>query len=124
MRKEFPRSVKVAAVKRATVNGEIYCEECGVICKSKWEIDHVRADALLGEPTLENARVLCNECHKEKTKSDVGKISKAKRIEARNLGIKRNSGFHGGSRGFPTSNKTKLPLTKVMPRKPMFIDGE
>jgi 5-methylcytosine-specific restriction protein A len=87
-RKEFPKAVKVAAIKRATRDGVIYCEECGGQAKAP-EIDHVNADALTGQPTLENARVLCRACHKLKTADDVAKISKAKRREAAHLGVKK-----------------------------------
>lgn len=113
-RQEFPRAVKVAAIKRATVNGQVYCEACGCMTKGKFEIDHVRPDGLLGEPTIENARILCVACHKEKTKSDVRSIAKAKRVEARNLGIRKSG------KGFPRREKEKLELTKVVSRRPMY----
>jgi len=120
MRREFSRSVKVAVVKRATRGGEVYCEECGVMCKSKWEIDHVRPDGLLGEATLENARLLCRPCHVEKTATDVAQIAKAKAREARALGLKGRSGFQSNRRREDrVLNKT---LTKVVPRRAMFID--
>ena len=127
-RKEFPRSVKVAVVKRAMRNGEVYCEECGTMTKGKWEIDHIRADGLLGEPTIENAMLLCRGCHVEKTASDVAQISKAKRSEAAALGIKskrsqlksRNTLSNKTESGSGSlRNKT---LTKVMPRRAMFVD--
>lgn len=115
-RREFPKSVKVAAVKRATVDGKLFCEGCGGLITGRFEIDHIRADGLLGEPTLENARVLCSPCHKEKTAADVGLISKAKRVEARHLGIRK------GGRGFAKREKEKVELTKVFARRPMFTD--
>lgn len=115
-RREFPKAVKVAAVKRATHDGKLFCEGCGCLVTGRFEIDHIRADGLLGENTLENARVLCSPCHKEKTKSDVGAIAKAKRLEAAHLGVRKNG------RGFPRREKTHLELTKVVARRPMFTD--
>lgn len=117
-RKEFSKSVKVACVKRATVDGKLFCEGCGGLITGRFEIDHIRADGLLGEPTLENARVLCSPCHKEKTADDVARISKAKRVEARHLGIRKSAN------GFPKREKEKLALTKVMPRRSMFTSGD
>lgn len=86
-RKEFSKAVKVACIKRATVNGIVYCDECHALAK-RYEIDHKDADALTGEPTLENARLLCIPCHREKTAKDINAISEAKRREAKHLGAK------------------------------------
>lgn len=106
----------MACIKRATVDGKLFCEGCGGLITGRFDIDHIRADGLLGEPTLENARVLCSPCHKEKTADDVNRIAKAKRVEARHLGVKKATGF-------PKREKEALALTKVMPRRSMFVDG-
>jgi 5-methylcytosine-specific restriction protein A len=115
-RREFSRSVKVAAVKRATVDSKLFCEGCGALITGKFEIDHIRADGLLGEPTLENARVLCSPCHKEKTADDVARISKAKRVEARHLGVQKKS------RGFGRREKQMPDLTKIVSRRAIYED--
>lgn len=115
-RRNFSKAVMVQRIKAATVDGLIFCEGCGATC-TKFQIDHIRADGLLGEPTFENSRLLCIPCHSEKTKQDVAMIAKAKRVEARHLGahvpkqkIK--------SRGFPKKEKSeKIPLP---PRRGMF----
>jgi len=120
-RKEFSKSVKVACIKRATVDGKVFCEECGALSK-KWEIDHVRADGLLGEPTLTNARLLCVPCHDEKTKVDVKAIAKAKRCEALHLGVRKKPSFV--SRGFAKYAKAPKEPVKLPPRKPMFRDKD
>jgi len=86
-RREFPKSVRVAVIKRATRDGVLFCEECGGLAK-KPEIDHRNPDGLTGEPTLANAVLLCRPCHVEKTKQDVANIAKAKRREAAHLGAK------------------------------------
>ena len=74
-RKEFTRAIKVAVIKMATVDGKTFCEECGSLAK-RWEIDHVRPDGLLGEATIENAKLLCTPCHDEKTKGTLSKLRK------------------------------------------------
>ena len=126
-RKEFSRSVKVAVVKRAMRNGEIYCEECNCLAKGKFEIDHIRADGLLGEPTIENAKLLCRACHVEKTASDVAAIAQAKRREAKALGIK-GTRFQSkrafprkdtGSEGSIRNASLKIPLP---PRRSLYED--
>jgi 5-methylcytosine-specific restriction protein A len=120
-RREFPKSVKVAAVKRATTYGEVYCEQCGVLCKSKWEIDHVIPDGLGGEPTLANAKVVCLECHAEKTKGDVGKIAKAKRCEARSLGIHKTTPRINSANTLRVARPDRQ-LKAMPPRRPMYED--
>lgn len=115
-RRNFTKAIIVARIKAATRDGVVYCDGCGVSCK-KWEIDHIRADALLGEPTFENSRLLCIPCHKDKTASDVKSISKAKRVEAKHLGAVKPKG-QIQSRGFvKKERKEKIPLP---PRRGMF----
>ena len=47
----------------------------------KPEVDHIVPLALGGDPVgFDNNQVLCYDCHKEKTKIDVGAIAKQKRI--------------------------------------------
>jgi len=86
-RREFPRAVRIAVIKRATRDGVLFCEECGALAK-KPEIDHRNPDGLTGKPTLDNAVLLCRPCHVEKTKQDVAAIAEAKRREALHLGAK------------------------------------
>lgn len=114
-RREFSKAVKVAAVKRATRDGQVYCEKCGCLAK-QWEIDHANADGLTGEPTLENATVLCAPCHKEKTKNDVKAIARAKRREAAHLGVRKKPTLK--SADFPAAEpqrKASKPLMKALP---------
>jgi len=87
VRQEFRRSVKVAVIKRATRDGVVYCEGdgCGLPAK-KWQIDHIRPDGLLGEPTIENAQLLCDVCFGVKNPKDTTAIAKAKRREAKAIG--------------------------------------
>jgi 5-methylcytosine-specific restriction protein A len=89
MRREFPAKVRVAAFERAA--GQ--CEKCTArLVVGKFAYDHVIADALGGEPTLENCAVLCDSCHGEKTPSDTTAAAKVKRIRAKQVaGIKKPS---------------------------------
>lgn len=85
-RKNFKQSVQVACIKRATRDGVVYCEECSLPVR-KWEIDHINPDGLTGQPTLENAKLLCLPCHAVKTNTkDKPAIAEAKRREAKHLG--------------------------------------
>mgnify|MGYP003342700533 CR=1 FL=1 len=118
-RKEFTKTIKVAAIKRATVDNEVYCEACGILTKGRFEIDHVKEDFYGGEPTLENAMVLCVACHREKTSESAKPMAKARRLEAKHVGAARPKGKIQ-SRGFPKKERRdKLPLPA---RKGMFYE--
>lgn len=98
MRREFPKSVKVASIKANTRDNVVYCEGCGLPTK-RFHFDHRNPDGLTGQPTLENCQLLCEPCHAEKTKQDVADIAKAKRREAAHLGVRpapklKGPGFH------------------------------
>jgi 5-methylcytosine-specific restriction enzyme A len=97
-RHEFPRSVKVAAFKRAAGK----CEHCTArLYVGKFHYDHRIADGLTGEPTIENCAVLCIACHGEKTtKHDVPTIARAKRREAKHIGAKPKSSHRWPKRPF------------------------
>jgi len=78
-RKNFDAKTKLAAWKRSNGQCEVgrmsedikhlFSESCMNVPA---ECDHIKADILDGEPTLENAAYLCKACHKIKTKSDNG----------------------------------------------------
>ena len=123
-RREFSTAVKVAVVKRATLNGLVYCDGCGLPTRD-YRIDHKRADGLLGEPTLENAQLLGKCCYAAKDAADTTAIAKAKRREALNLGVKppgagkiRSAGFRKFAKpprvGAERIDKSALP---ALPRR-------
>lgn len=93
MRRDFPQKVKAQAFLRAAG----FCEgkNCGArLTVGKVNYDHDLPDDLGGEPTLENCKVLCLVCHKEKTKTlDMPRIAKGRRIRKREAGIKKRSTF-------------------------------
>jgi len=95
MRREFSKQVRRDAFARAAglCEGQPYGERCCVkLTIGKFHYDHEIPDGLGGEPTLENCRVLCIACHKDKTiTKDVPTIAKAKRISDRHIGIKNAS---------------------------------
>lgn len=97
-RRNFPKAIKLAAYERA--KGK--CEECGGrLVTGKFEYDHVLADGLCGEPTLDNCMVVCanfpGSCHGIKTrKHDIPAIAKAKRMKCKHIGAKSSRPFPGG----------------------------
>lgn len=110
-RSNFSTAIKVACIKRATVNGVLICELCRLPAK-KGDIDHINPDGLTGKPTLENARFVCKPCHKAKTAVDVAAIAKAKRREARHIGAKSPKGT------IPASVKPAAPVKDRIGRLP------
>lgn len=118
MRREFPRSVKVAVIKRATREGVVYCEKCGALAK-QWQIDHIRPDGLLGEPVIENAQLLGPCCYAVKNPQDTANIAKAKRREALHLGARKTPAKPLQSRGFARKERNqKIQL----PPRPIYED--
>jgi 5-methylcytosine-specific restriction enzyme A len=99
MRKEFSRSVRVAAWKRA----DGCCQECTRrLYPGDARFDHIIPAGLGGDATLDQCRVLCRWCHDVKTfGSDVPAIARAKRREASHvLGAERSRNPIRGWRKF------------------------
>lgn len=93
MRTEFSSKVKADAALRA--NG--HCEECGRrLLTGDFHYDHEIPDALGGEATVQNCRVLCRSCHATKTATaDIPRIAKANRNFRKSHGIRKPSRFAG-----------------------------
>jgi hypothetical protein len=117
---DFPRAVKIAAIKRATdMNGEIHCDGCGLIIKRK-RVDHIRAAGLNGAKTLENAQVLGPCCYTAKDIEDGIVVKRMGRIEAKHLGLRDPPKMQ--SRGFaprPPKPSPCAPTSKTLPRGPI-----
>ena len=113
-RREFTAKIKVAAFKRS---GGI-CE-CGCgqkLMAGKIQYDHRIADAMGGEPTLENCEVLTKGCHDLKThKLDIPTIAEAKRREAAHIGATAKSARPIQSRGFAKKQRAEK---QHLPRQP------
>lgn len=89
MRREFPAKVRAAAFDRS--GGQ--CEQCTAPIRYGAQYDHIVPDALGGEPTLENCRVLCKTCHGIKTASeDVPRIAKAARVRGNHINARTKRG--------------------------------
>lgn len=85
MRREFSAKTKAHAFQRA--NGR--CEECGFrLTVGKFQYDHVNPDGLTGTNELSNCMCICILCHRGKTRKDVERISKAKRMHRNHIGAK------------------------------------
>lgn len=65
-----------------------------------WDVEHVRPLALLGDDDQSNMRPAHKDCHATKTKADAASWSKAKRMKARHLGIKKPRGFRKPPPGY------------------------
>lgn len=87
-RREFSRALKVAVIKRTTRDNQVWCEKCALPAK-KWQIDHVIPDSHGGEPTIENAMLICDACYAIKNPIDASAAANIKRIEAAALGAEK-----------------------------------
>ena len=65
-----------------------------------WDVEHVRPLALLGDDDQSNMRPAHKDCHAIKTKADAASWSKAKRMKAKHLGIKKPGGFRKPPPGY------------------------
>ena len=68
---------------------ECRCKLGGSHSRIEW--DHIIPLGMRGEDAIDNLQPLCTACHKRKTKTDKGRIAKAKRMDQREAGIKRQS---------------------------------
>lgn len=106
-RKEFPKEVKRAALKRANgkceAEGERYGLRSGQQCNAPlsfgFQYDHGIADSGGGEPSLENCVVCCLRCHDWKTRNvDTPRAAKIKRQRLKGKGGERRQSAMPGSR--------------------------
>jgi 5-methylcytosine-specific restriction protein A len=86
-RREFTKRIKLERWQHA--DGK--CEGCGArLMPGHVHFDHDLPDALGGEPTFDNCRCLCKNCHGAKTgQQDIPAIAKSNRVRNRHLGIAR-----------------------------------
>ncbi|MFI3904000.1 HNH endonuclease [Ochrobactrum sp. S1502_03] len=130
-RREFSKEVKRTALKRSGMKceavGEMYGFEAGQRCcvslSAGVQYDHIIADSIGGEPTLENCAAVCIPCHGYKTRTvDTPRAAKTKRMSDKANGIVRAKG-NLRSQGFQKTEKSpridksalpKLPLSRLM----------
>ena len=129
-RQEFPARVLVARFKHCGGRCEGVLdsgERCNaLLVPGRWHGDHDNPDGLTGKPTFENCRCLCIPCHTAKTKIDVARIAKAKRVEARHIGAVCPKG-QLRSPGFPSSGKKRTPVSEKfahLPRSRLYEDAK
>lgn len=95
VRREFGREPRKQIIRRATRDGNQYCESCGVLTKpGEWEIHHKEQDALQVDKseklTAEDGLLLCKSvCHPRETAKQRPILNEAKRREAAHLGARR-----------------------------------
>lgn len=116
-RREFPDRIKTQILKRAMdEKGRVRCEGCSGVLKAKqYEFDHRIAEALAvdksKELTADDGQLLGPCCHRGedgKTAKDIEIIAKAKRREARSLGIKK------AGRGWDTRYRKRMDGSVVL----------
>ncbi|MBS7698570.1 HNH endonuclease signature motif containing protein [Chelatococcus sp. YT9] len=107
-RAEFSRKTRAAVFLRA--NG--CCEGCRAKLKAgEGEVDHILPDVLGGEPTIENAQLLCRVCHRAKTADDIRRTRKADRQRDKHTGAwKKSSRSMPNGRNSPTKRKVNGQL--------------
>ena len=127
-RSEFSKPTQREALKRSQkrceATGPEYGLEPGMRCNADLsygvEFDHGLADGLGGDNSLENCICVCTACHRFKTRKDVARIAKAKRMRDRNDGISRsgktpafyNPRYRRTVRGQVVHRDTGEPVTK------------
>ena len=96
-RTEFTKKTKAAAFLRC---GGL-CEACQLKIIGTPEYDHILPDALSGDNSLENCRVLCSKCHDKKSYgkeiASNSSIARATRLAEKHVGLRKKSarGFKG-----------------------------
>jgi 5-methylcytosine-specific restriction endonuclease McrA len=103
------------------------CHHCGEIintAREKFEIEHVLPIALGGADDFTNTKPIHLHCHRKKTRDDIRKIAKAKRVKAK---------FEGGfrpakhplpcGRGSPVKKKLNGQVVRRDTNEP-FGDGK
>lgn len=128
-RRNFTRNQKEQIVERSkNESGEICCEGCKLVLAGKpHEVDHIIPEALRPEAdkkekiTIAEGQLLGKDCcHRGedgKTNKDVKQIAKAKRQNAKHVGITRAKQSIPG-RGFARPDKpAKQAKTQLPPRR-------
>jgi len=125
-RTEFSKPTKRLALERSQMRceavGAVYGLEAGLRCSVSLaagvDFDHVTADALGGNNSLENCAAVCIKCHRWKTsKNDVPKAAKVKRVSDKANGIK-STKAKIASAPFQKRERPERPKKPVLPELP------
>ena len=124
-RTEFSKKVRRDAFVRAAG----HCEGAGCGCKlttGKFQYDHRIPDWMGGEPILSNCQVLCDPCHKEKTRQDAADRAKAQRREDKHRGIWTAPRRQIQSAPFPKAPPQRRASTKLskpsLPPRQIYVE--
>ena len=82
-------SAKALMARLQEFNGRCVDCDCKTGGSNGLEWDHIVPLAMHGQDEIDNLQPLCKVCHKAKTRTDKGHIAKAKRMDQRNAGIRR-----------------------------------
>ena len=80
--------------------GRCHLCELRIQVGDKWDVEHVRPLALDGADDAANMRPAHKDCHATKTKADAAAWSKAKRMKAKHLRIKKPSAWRKPPPGY------------------------
>lgn len=125
-RREFTKEIKRAALRRSLGKceavGEMYGFKPGQRCNAPLSVgiqyDHIIADSIGGEPTLDNCAAVCVSCHGYKTRTvDTPRAAKTKRMSDKAKGIVRPKGTIKGQ-GFVKSEKSPRIDKSALPTLP------
>lgn len=104
--------------------GPLYGLEPGKRCNANLsagvDFDHIIADSLSGDNSLENCAAVCRSCHSFKTRTnDTPKAAKSKRVSDKHLGIKSDKPKISG-RGFAKADKPERIGKASLPPRRLF----
>lgn len=132
-RKEFSRVTRRQALERSgyrcEASGPRYGFEDGQRCNCSLSLglqyDHDVPDQMGGDNSLDNCRAICVQCHKHKTRNDIGQIRKSDRQRDKNSGVVRPAG-NIQSRGFTPSTKQQSRSVKqpVIRQRPIYEERQ
>ena len=91
MTKRKPRSAMFRLKVFEAAGGACHICERKIQSGEGWEVEHVIPLALGGEDTEANMRPAHKDCHGRKTRADNASWTKAKRVRAKHLGIRKPS---------------------------------
>lgn len=130
-RRNFTRNQKEQIAERSkNADGQICCEGCGLVLAGKpYEVDHTIPEALRPEAdkkqkiTIAEGQLLgiacCHRGPDGKTNKDVKQIAKAKRQNAKHVGITRPKG-QIRSAPFPKPDKPERVSKPLPPRRSLY----
>jgi hypothetical protein len=119
-RQEFDRKTRATIILRATRDGIVHCEGCGLILgKKPFQIDHTLPEGLRSvekKLAAEDGRLLGQACcHKPKTDQDKAQIAKMKRQRDKHSGAVKPAGK------IASRHKDPRPATKqALPPRQLY----